>query len=142
MHPLYMAGIGFIGIVIPVLSPEVSAVLAGRGGMHPVEVGLATSFGQCCMYLVLFLAGGKIVPKLKWLARQVERTRTRFEKHLEKAYLGTAVVAAFIGVPPLAALFVLARSFDVGFVRLVIIAFAFRAMRFGVLAAGGLGLFA
>ncbi len=142
MFPFYMAAIGFVGIIIPVLNPEVSAVLAGREGLHPVAVGLSTAFGQCCMYLLLFHAGGKIVPKLKWFARQVEKTRARFEKHLEKTYLGTAVVAAFIGVPPLAALFVLAKGFRVGFVPLVIIAFAFRTMRFGVLAAGGFELFA
>ena len=142
MTLFHMAGIAFLGVLIPISNPEIAAVLAGRGGLDPVAVGVAGAAGQCVMYLVVYFAGAQIVPRLKWISRQVERTRARYSTRLEKAYLATAVVAALVGVPPMVALIVLAHSFRVSLLPLVAIAFTFRVARFAILAAGGLQMFA
>ena len=138
---LTLFGIGAVGTVFWVVSPEVSAVYYGKElGWPSLAVGGLIATAQAPVYLGIFLGGDRLVGRWRWLATKVERTRTRFERHLHSRYLGLTLVAAILGVPPVLAMCALAGPFGVKARHLMPVVVFGRLIRFTTLAGTG-GLF-
>lgn len=134
---LAMYGIGLVGSVFWVLNPEVSAVFYGDRGWHPLWVGLLIGAGQCTTYTGLYFGGEVLARRWQWLRNNIERTRTRYEKHLERGYLTAMLVSAIIGVPPPLIVAGLAGGFGIRWHHVMPVALLGRVIRLGVLAAVG-----
>ena len=101
MDLLVLLAIGIVGTVIPIISPEVSAVGYGlKSGWSPWVVGTVCATGQCITFTLLYVGAAKFLPRWKGLNSLIERTRARFNDHLERRYLAVTVCAATIGLPP------------------------------------------
>ncbi len=132
-----MYGIGLVGSIVWVLNPEVSAVLYGDRGWHPLLVGLLIGAGQCTTYTGLYFGGEVLARRWKWLRDNIERTRTRYERHLERGYLTVMLFSAIIGVPPPLMVAGLAGGFGIAWRHVMPVALLGRIIRLGVLAAVG-----
>lgn len=141
MEALTLFAICCVGTLVPLLNPEVSAVLYGKElGWNPALVGLVGAAGQSATYLFLYLLGGRILPRFRGLAALVERTRLRYHTHLARRFGLVAALAGTVGIPPASAVSALAPGFGIG-VRFVLpLLFVGRALRLGLLAAFGDGL--
>ena len=138
MELLQLYGIAFIGTIVWVLNAEVATVMyAGMEDAHsPPILGLVASLGQCTMYLV-FLYGGTHLSRWSKIQELVRRTKERFGEKLRTGFLSLTVTAAFLGVPPVIALVVLAKPFKMSAWQVIVIAFVGRFARFTVLALFG-----
>lgn len=138
LEVLSLAVVGFIGSVFWVLSPEAAAIYYGSElGWSPLMVGGVIACAQLPMYGLLYSFGGLVLRRWRWLARQVDRTRGRYQSHLERNYLLLTLAGATTGIPPIIALAVLASGFDVPLRRLLPVAAVGRVIRFSVLALAG-----
>ncbi|MGM0578591.1 MAG: hypothetical protein ACQEXJ_22895 [Myxococcota bacterium] len=135
---LSLLGIGFVGSVLWIVSPEVtSAVYGAKLGWHPLLVGAVVSVGQMGVYTLLYFGGEALVRRWRWLERQVQRTRDKYEKHLEQAYLTLMFVGGIFGIPPVLGMVTLGGSFGIPALHLLPVTFAGRVVRFTALAALG-----
>lgn len=150
MSPLHAAtelvslfGISFVSGVFWVCNAETtSAYYVAELGWHPLTVALVCTAGQATLYALLFRGGAWLTPRWGWLARLVMRIRASHGARLEKRYLSTSVVAALIGVPPLAAMATLAQGFSVPLHRFLPVATFVRFLRFLLFAIAGAQLMA
>jgi len=138
MELLQLYALSFIGTIVWVLNAEVATVMyAGMDDAHsPPVLGLVASMGQCTMYLA-FLYGGTHLSRWSKIQTLVKRTQDRFGEKLETGFMSLTVTAAFIGIPPVIALVVLAKPFKMSAGQVIIIAFVGRFVRFTVLALFG-----
>lgn len=137
---LLLLAVSFVGQIVWILSPEAMAILYGRQ-ISPPLVGLLCATGQLPMHLLLYAGGARILPRLPFMARTIERTRTRLSASA-RPYLATTFVSAIIGLPPIVAMTALAAGFGIGPRRLLAVTYAGRLIRFTTLAAGGASLVA
>lgn len=138
MELLGLFGICVVGTLFPLVSPEASAVLYGKElGWHPLAVGMVGGAGQCLIYFLLYLAGGKLFSKWERLSKLVANTRARYHTHLSRRFSWMALLAAIIGLPPAVAIAALAPGFGISMVPVMLILFGGRTVRLSLLAAGG-----
>lgn len=138
MEMLGLFGICIVGTLLPLVSPEASAVLYGKElGWPPLAVGVVGAAGQCVVYLVLYVAGERLLAKWKKLGAMVERTRLRYHTHLRRRFGLVSLLAATIGLPPAVSVAALAPGLGISLHLVLSILFAGRVFRLGVLAAGG-----
>ena len=136
-----LIGIGFVGAVVWVVNTEATAVYYGvELGWNPLLVGFLLAFGQLGMHLIFFFFGDRLVRRWKWLQKQVEVVQHKWGNRLEQRYLMVTVLAAIFGVPPSAAICVLAPSFGMTLIRFIPVVFVCRIVRFSTLAYFGLQL--
>ena len=141
MEVLAMLGSGLVGSVFWVVSTEATAIYYGtEAHWHPLLVGLLCATGQCLTYTLLYLVGEPLVARWSWLQQKVAHARKRFERRLQTAYLTLTGFASVIGLPPMLAMAILGRSFDIRISRLLPVAFVGRTTRFTLLALIGDGL--
>lgn len=134
-------GISFVGGVFWIANAETTAALyAAKLGWNPFAVATICTAGQMSVYGLLFRTGGWLVPKWRWLARQVERTKTKHGHRLENGYLATTAFAAGLGVPPMSAMAVLASGFQVSLRHFLLLAGTLRFARFLAFAVAGQSL--
>ncbi len=123
--------IAFVSGVFWICNAETtSAYYVARLGWNPVAVALVCTAGQAVLYALLFRGGSWLIPRWGWLARLVARIQKSHGARLESRYLATSVVAALIGVPPLAAMAALAEGFAVPIHRFLAVATGVRFVRF------------
>jgi membrane protein YqaA with SNARE-associated domain len=138
---LSLAGICFLGGAVWVFNAETTVIVYGAEfGFHPFLVGLVAATAQCAMYALLFYSGGWLMTHWRWLGSKIEKARNRFADHLQERYLVATASAALIGLPPMTAMAALGKGFQVRILRLLIVAFIFRVVRFTLLAALGFQL--
>lgn len=138
MELLGLFGICVVGTLFPLVSPEASAVIYGKElGWHPVAVGVVGGAGQSVIYLLLYLAGGKLFVKWERLSKLVAKTRARYHTHLTRRFSWMTVFAATIGLPPAVAIAALAPGFGISLLPVMLILFGGRIVRLSLLAAGG-----
>jgi len=143
MEILSMIAFSFAGGIIWVFNVETASVVLGaREGWHPITVGLTCATGQSLSYCFLFFCGNGIFSRWGWGKRQVERTLARYGDKLNKSFLAFTMPAALVGIPPMTGMAALSGGFQVRFVSFIAIAFAFRLIRFIILAAAGTQLMA
>ena len=134
-------GIAFVSGVFWVCNAETtSAYYVAELGWNPLVVALVCTAGQAAVYTILFRGGGWLIVRWGWLNRLVVRIRASHGSRLEKRYLTTSVVAALIGVPPLAAMAVLGPGFAVPIRRFLAVATGVRFLRFLAVALAGVQL--
>lgn len=138
LETLSLAVVGFVGSLFWVLSPEAAAMYYGSElGWNPLLVGLVITVAQAVMYGLLHGSGGLVLRRWSWLARQVDRTRGRYQAHMDRNYLILTFFGAMTGIPPIVALAILATGFDVSLRRFLPVASLGRFTRFTVLAVAG-----
>ena len=124
-------GIAFVSGVFWVCNAETtSAYYVAELGWNPVTVAVVCTAGQATLYALLFKGGGWLTLRWGWLGRLVVRIRASHGARLEKRYLTTSVLAALVGVPPLAAMAALAEGFTVNIYRFLAVATGVRFLRF------------
>lgn len=134
-------GMSFVGGVFWVVNAETTAAIyAAKLGWNPFVVATICTAGQLSVYGLLFRTGGWLVPKWRWLARQVERTKAKHGHRLEDGYLVTTSFAALLGVPPMSAMAVLASGFTVTLPHFLLVAGTLRWLRFLAVAFAGQSL--
>ena len=141
VHLLALVGFSFIGPVVglfvPVLATEALAMFyAGELGIHPLWIGLAATIGQNLNYIVLYYSGAALVARWGRLHRAIDGVRARFA-NAQRNFLYTTIVSAFVGVPPMLPVTILARGFDMRLRTLLAIGIPLRFARYAVLAALG-----
>lgn len=128
----------FIGTIFVPGSPEASALwYSGKLGWHPLAVGLVGAAGQTACYAILYVGGDQLLGRWKFLQRQVERMRVRFEARLAKSYLMMTALAGSVGVPPAVGIAALASSMKVGFISVMTVLYLARVARISIVAAFG-----
>lgn len=138
MEVLGLFGICLVGTLVPLVSPEASAVLYGKElGWPPLAVGVVSAAGQSVVYLVMYVAGERVLAKWKKLAAVVDRTRLRYHTHMRRRFGLVSFLAATVGLPPAIAMAALAPGFGISLHLVLSILFVGRVLRFGLLAAGG-----
>lgn len=143
LQVLTLLGVGFVGSVFWVLSPEAAAIYYGSElGWHPLAVGGVVAFAQAFMYVLLYHFGGVVLKRWGWLSRQVDRTRGRYQSHLERNYLILTLTGSMTGIPPIVALASLASGFDIPLRHFLPTTVLGRVIRFSILAAVGEALVA
>lgn len=115
-------------------STEVVAAAVGRRGLSPPLVGASCAAGQCCLYTLIFYSGKRLAARWSWLRRQVDAVAARQGQLLKRGSIGVTVTAAMVGFPPTVPLFTLASSFRMRLPPMLAICFAFRFVRFAVIA--------
>ncbi|MCB9730450.1 MAG: hypothetical protein H6746_18415 [Deltaproteobacteria bacterium] len=134
---LAMFGIGLVGSIVWVLNPEVSSVVYGDRGWHPLLVGLLIGSGQIATYTGLYFGGEALAARWRWLHDNIERTRTRYQRHLEGGYLTVMLFSAIIGIPPPLIVAGLAGGFGIRWSHVMPVALLGRVIRLATLAALG-----
>ena len=115
-----------------VISAEAWAVFVGLAGTRMwAPVALVLAAGQCVTFALLFTFGGALLRRFPRLQAQVDRIDlARFSKQR----YGWLLVGAVVGLPPVVGLALLAPASKVRLAPFLGIAFAGRALRFGLLA--------
>lgn len=143
LQVLTLMGVGFVGSVFWVISPEAAAIYYGSElGWNPVAVGGVVAIAQAGMYVLLYHFGHVLLTRWGWLARQIDRTRGRYQTHLDRNYLILSLAGATTGIPPIVALATLASGFDIPLRKFLPVTMLGRVIRFSVLAAVGEALVA
>ena len=138
MELLVFFGICFVGTVLPIIPPEAAAVLGTKQyGWNFLTVGFVGATAQTSAYVIFYFIGEQLIRRWKRLARMVEKTRTRFQAHLERRYLVMTGIGAFVGIPPATALAVLAPGFRIPARHMLPVMFVGRVARFVTLATVG-----
>lgn len=128
----------FIGTIFVPGSPEASALwYSGKLGWHPLAVGLVGAAGQTTCYAILYVGGDQLLGRWKFLQRQVDRMRVRFQARLDRSYLLMTALAGSVGVPPAVGIAALASSMRMGFVGVMAVLFVARVARISIVAAFG-----
>lgn len=141
MDALALFGIGFIGSVVWVVSPEAAAAYYGsERGWPPLLVGVVCAAGQSAMLIALYVFGQGLARIWPGFARVCQRVRDRFEMRLRRGPILVAVASGVLGVPPVSATVVLARGLGIGSLPLLPVLALGRVLRFTVLAAIGSNL--
>ena len=138
MEFLSLLTYSFCGGIVWILNVEAMAIAVGAGsGWHPLTVGLACAGGQSLAYLFLYYCSHWLLRRWRWFSRQVDRMLNRWGDRFNRSFLLLTAPAALVGLPPMTGMAVMARSFKVHVVPLMVIAFSLRLLRFTVLASTG-----
>lgn len=138
MDLLFLLAIGVVGTVIPIFSPEGTAVAYGHSSSwSPWIIGAVAAAGQCLTFSALYLGGARLIPRFRGLNALLERTRVRFADHLERRYLVAVAFGSFLGIPPAIGLAALAPGFGVPLAHVLPILYVGRTVRLALLASTG-----
>ena len=140
-----LAAAGFIGPIFPMVpaSTEMLCTAFGLKGFSPMLAGLSCAFGQCSLYVLLFLFGERFfATRCKFLRRRVDTLAFKHRRLFERSSCAITAGAGAIGLPPTVPLFILAPSLNMHLVPMLGIVFPFRFVRFFVVCAlaGGFAL--
>ncbi len=127
----------FSGISLVINAEATLMIAASIFAADPMLAGAAAAFGQAFLLIFLYRYGGGLALRWRWLQRQTDKARRRYEARLEKRFLLFGASAALLGVPPLLAMAVLAPSFGARASHFVAVAVPLRFVRFWFVAALG-----
>lgn len=138
MDALALFGIGFLGSVIWVVSPEAAAVYYGSvRGWTPLLVGVVCAAGQTAMHILLYGFGQGLARIWPGFERACQRVRARVETRLRRGTLPLALGSGVFGLPPVSVTVVLARGLGLASMPLLPVLALGRVVRFTVIAAIG-----
>ena len=135
---LLLLWLSFIGTLFWVANPDAAVVLYVVGRGHPpVEGALLALAGQAVMLVLLFALGDRLRARWPWLHRKCEALRLRWGSRLEQRALPIAALSGLVGIPPSAALVLLAAALRIPPKRFLLVFFVCRAAWFVGLALVG-----
>lgn len=138
---LSLYALSVAGGVIWLFNVEAAAILYGANLGYPAPVvGVVCAAGQATAYTLLFLFSGWLLPRWRWAQRQTEALLRKYGERIERSFLIFTATAAFIGLPPMTGMAIVAPGFRVRLPTMLAIAFSLRVVRFTILAAFGLQL--
>ena len=123
--------VSFLGTLFWVANPDAAVVVyVATRGHPPWEAALLALCGQAVMLLLLFLLGDRLRARWRWLHRKCEAVQARWGGRLETRTLPIAALSGFVGVPPSAAIFLLAAALRLPPQHFFPVFFLFRAFWF------------
>jgi hypothetical protein len=101
LNALALWGVGFVGTVFWLLSPEAAAaVAASSGGWHPLVVGPLVAVGQSSAHVALYYGGEQLRRRWRWFDQKCERARVRHGRWLARGTVPLGCASGLIGIPP------------------------------------------
>jgi hypothetical protein len=130
MDALALWGVGFVGTVVWVLSPEAAAALyASQGHWYPLVIGLLVAVGQASAHLALYLGGEQLRRRWRWFDRKCEQARARHGRWLTKGLVPLGCASGLLGIPPSSVTAALAPGLGLPARRLLPLLLAMRIIR-------------
>lgn len=141
MAALILIAVGFVGTFVWPVSPDAAVTAAAASQTwHPLLLGVATAFGQAIAHVILYVFGGQLRRRWRWLDQRCERVRVRHASRLRAGLVLLGTSSGLLGLPPTSITAVLAPGLDLPARRLLPLIFGMRVIRFTLLAAVGLSV--
>jgi hypothetical protein len=130
MDAVALWGVGTVGTVFWLLSPEAAAALfASQRSWPPPLIGLLVAVGQATAHLALYLTGDQLRRRWRWFDRKCERARARHGRWLMKGLVPLGLASGLIGLPPSSVVAALAPGLGLSGRLLLPLLFAMRLVR-------------
>ena len=125
-----------LGPLFPAFNTEVMLLYQlMTGTQHPVVMAVTASAGQATLYLVLYTLGEGTLMRWKALGRRLAALTPAQRERFRQGTSAALASGALTGLPPVILMAPLVSSFGYSRLRLVVIVFTGRVVRFGLLLA-------
>jgi hypothetical protein len=130
LDALALWGVGLVGTIFWLLSPEGAAALAASNGhWHPLVVGPLMATGQSSAHILLYYTGEQLRRRWRWFDRKCERARARHGRWLTKGLVPLGCASGLLGIPPSSVTAALAPGLGLSARLLLPLLFAMRLVR-------------